>query len=79
MDFNTKEKINKLDHNGLRHGNWLIMFDNENVSCEGNYSHGAMVGRWIDYNTYSTSLIKPRSYLYFENSIEEGEHVNITH
>lgn len=75
MEIQTHE--NKLDENGLRHGKWIVMFDNETLGCIGNYSHGEMHGFWMDYHAYNNIPFSPWNCCYFNNSIQEGEHVKL--
>lgn len=61
-------KINKVDHNGRRHGSWIITSICESGGIESTYSHGISQGRFSDF-------IKNKRYriFYCNLNLEEGE------
>ena len=41
---------NKVDENGLPHGNWETYYFNEKIQSKGVYNHGVKTGRWTYYD-----------------------------
>lgn len=57
----SRENVNRLDRDSLKHGIWKSFYGNGNIQLEENYRHGKLHGYWKIYDKQG-ELLEIRSY-----------------
>lgn len=65
----NRQRINRFDRNGKKHGNWKYFYENDNIKIECIYKHGLKNGYYKEYDIEGNLL---HAYKYIEGEKQEA-------